>query len=106
MIYEDAIKHIYPDIVPNVDFYVKFSEEDGFTIEGWTYPKPIPSVEELNIAWENYQANPPPISKTEIQILTEKNEQLEKELAVTKEDNIANMLAITEIYEMMLGGGV
>jgi hypothetical protein len=31
--------------------------------------------------------------------------QLEKELAVSKADNISNMLAITELYELILGGG-
>lgn len=31
-------------------------------------------------------------------------EQLESELAVAKEDNVSNMLAITELYEMILGG--
>jgi hypothetical protein len=35
----------------------------------------------------------------------EKIQQLEAELAIAKEDNISNMLAITEIYELMLGGG-
>lgn len=35
----------------------------------------------------------------------EKIEQLETELTVSKEDNISNMLAITELYEMILGGG-
>jgi hypothetical protein len=34
----------------------------------------------------------------------EEIQQLKSELAVSKEDNISNMLAITELYEMLLGG--
>jgi hypothetical protein len=34
----------------------------------------------------------------------EKIQQLESELAISKEDNVSNMLAITELYEMILGG--
>jgi hypothetical protein len=34
----------------------------------------------------------------------EKIQQLESELAISKEDNVSNMLAITELYELILGG--
>lgn len=36
----------------------------------------------------------------------EKIQQLENELTISREDNISNMLAITELYEMILGGTV
>ncbi len=35
----------------------------------------------------------------------EKIKQMESELATSKADNVSNMLAITELYEMILGGG-
>ncbi|WP_144700219.1 hypothetical protein [Fictibacillus phosphorivorans] len=34
----------------------------------------------------------------------DKIQQLESELAISKEDNVSNMLAITELYELILGG--
>ncbi|MBH0159107.1 hypothetical protein IHV10_22310 [Fictibacillus sp. 5RED26] len=34
----------------------------------------------------------------------ERIQQLEAELTVSKEDNVSNMLAITELYELILGG--
>lgn len=42
----------------------------------------------------------------DIPISTEdKIRELEIELKVSKEDNVSNMLAITELYELILGGG-
>ncbi|KZE67000.1 hypothetical protein AWM68_19865 [Fictibacillus phosphorivorans] len=101
-----TILHLYPDAVPLKDFTImELLDGNGPFISEWNIAVPEPTNEELQAAWEEIKDIPPVIPKTEIEILTEKNEQLEKELAITKEDNIANMLAITEIYEMVLGGG-
>jgi XkdW protein len=101
-----ALLHLHPNAVPLKDFIIMdLSDGKGPFISEWNLEDPEPTAEELLTVWEEIKDIPTVIPKTEIEILTEKNEQLEKELAITKEDSIANMLAITEIYEMMLGGG-
>jgi hypothetical protein len=47
---EKVILKIYPDIVPNVDFFV-IDEGNGAEIRQWTYTQPIPTDEQLETAW-------------------------------------------------------
>ncbi len=50
-----AILHLYPDASPLDDFRVV--SEDGIQrIEYWGIDAPIPTDEELQVAWEAYQA--------------------------------------------------
>ena len=76
--YALAIKKIYPDARPNIDF-VNVEDEDGTQrITEWTYTQPQPTVEELETAWNEYVANPPEEPLTEIEQL-KKNQELMQE---------------------------
>jgi hypothetical protein len=98
MIWEDAIKHIYPDIIPNKDFFIQY---DGsvFFISVWNYKEREPTEEELTEAWNDLQIHPEIKPKTEIDILKE-------DLVVAREENAQNNLAIIDLWEMLINGGI
>ncbi len=78
-------------------------EESGHFVDSIPVPEMIPrkipvlkynsDTEEL---FYEYEDAPP----SEVDRISE----LERELLVSKEDNVSNMLAITELYELILGG--
>lgn len=72
MILEKAILQIYPDAVPNVDFYVvDDGDGKGPEIKNWEYSGTIPTYEQLQSAWLEYQNAPKP------PLLDERIKQLE-----------------------------
>jgi hypothetical protein len=57
--YALAIMQMYPDVIPSVDFRTVLDVDGSQYIAEWNLDKPQPTEEELQIAWTNYQANPP-----------------------------------------------
>jgi hypothetical protein len=68
-----AVIHIYPHLQPGIDFRV-VSENGEQWIEEWNVADPKPTIEELDIAWADYTANPPQPTLSPI-------EQLQKDQA-------------------------
>lgn len=64
MILEKAILNIYPDAVPNQDFLI-MDDGNGPEIRQWKYNGPIPTENELQMAWGNVQVEPVELSPIE-----------------------------------------
>lgn len=65
-----AIKQLYPNAISLVDFTVQDDGEGPYIAE-WNLSNPQPTETELQSAWEQYQLNPPPVPKSENQLLGE-----------------------------------
>ncbi|WP_416730315.1 XkdW family protein [Fictibacillus sp. JL2B1089] len=98
------INFIYPSLVNGTDYSIQ-DDGNGQFISSWNSELQIPTDEELEVVWDQIKDLPVTPLKT-LEELTMENEQLKLEVATAKEDNISNMMAITEIYELMLGGGL
>lgn len=75
MIIEKAILELFPDAVPNQDFYV-VNDGDGPVIRNWEYPAPVPTESELQTAWEKVQNKPKEL--TPLEKLEEKQQLMQK----------------------------
>jgi hypothetical protein len=59
-----AIMYLFPNSVPFEDFVVSTNGSDEQNISYWGIDAPIPSEEELTLAWEEYERNKPPEPKS------------------------------------------
>lgn len=105
-----AILQLFPDTTIGEDFeVVDHLDGNGQIITKWELDSPIPSDEELEIAWESYLNSPEdesPLSEVDLlkQELSEKSiliEQLQTEVGEQKQINSNNTEAIMEISSMM-----
>lgn len=71
-----AIMHLYPDAKPLVDFTV-IKDEKGQKIVEWNLDAPQPTEQELETAWDEYQANPPQEEPSELDMLGQRIVDLE-----------------------------
>lgn len=96
-----AIMHLFPQANLLQDFLVQDdSDGKGPYIAQWNLDAAQPTEEELQAAWEAYQAaeaSKPPVLTAEQQISA-----LQAENAKLKNDNVATMEAVAEVYEMLL----
>lgn len=73
-----AIMHLFPQANPLMDFIVQDdSDGEGPYIAKWNLEEPEPTEEELQAAWDEFQALPvPPVPKTDRELLAEANAEL------------------------------
>lgn len=57
--YTLAITQLYPNVKPSIDFSVCLDVDGSQYISEWNLEQPQPTQEELQAAWDQYQANPP-----------------------------------------------
>jgi hypothetical protein len=74
VILEKVILYIYPMAIPNQDFYI-MDDGNGPEIRHWKYNGPVPTIEQLQAAWNEIEVTPPQ------QSLEEKLVQMEQDVA-------------------------
>lgn len=99
-----ALKHLFPDATQLKDYLVR-DDSDGngpyIDPDAWKLDAPIPTAAELEAAWEAYQedqANQPPAPPTDAERIAE----LEAAREALLQESLNTMLALTELYEMII----
>ncbi|WP_433958534.1 XkdW family protein [Cytobacillus horneckiae] len=86
--FESAIRRLFPEARPNID-YIIVADFDGVQeIKYWGYDAPQPSIQELQIAWEEHLDNPPIEPPTPAEELQAVKLQLASVLKINAEKEI------------------
>lgn len=83
-----AVIHLFPGADPLADFEVR-DDGEGPYIAVWNLPDPQPTLEQLEAAWADYEANKPPDPPSEI-------EHLQARLDASETDNAAILLELAQ----------
>ena len=75
----EAILHLFPNAEPIKDFLVMDNGAGQF-IAQWNLSKAKPSNQELQAAWEEYNAHPPQEPPSEIELLKQRQEIIQQAL--------------------------
>lgn len=72
-----AVKHLFPNANENEDFVILNNGEGDFIAE-WHIDSQQPTQEQLNIAWDQYQSNPPQVPLSELERLKKQQELMQQ----------------------------
>jgi ATP-dependent Clp protease ATP-binding subunit ClpA len=101
-----TIVYLYPEAKPFIDFVIQDdSDGSGPYIAAWNLPDPQPTEADLQAAWDELQALPPPpepvTPEQRITALEAEKEALRAEMGAKDREN---KMALFEIYSMLMGG--
>ncbi|MDQ0269924.1 XkdW family protein [Cytobacillus purgationiresistens] len=89
MNFDAAIRRLYPDAVPNVDYVITADVEGRQSIAHWDYNDvPLPTLEDIQTAWEEVLDNPPKDPLTPAEELLAVKLQLASVLKINAEKEI------------------